>query len=542
MDLTMKKILNILMLAASFTLITACDNGFDELNKSKSGAISLDPVFVLNNAILNSSPSSSLVYEEAIVQQWFSTNTGVLEGGNYNKINVNNTPLNWNNYYQNVIRYTNDVITVTQEDESRANLYHMARIIQANAFLILTDTYGDIPYSEAGAGYSGQLFFPVYETQQSIYPKIIDELTQALAALGAAGKVETGDALYAGNITKWQKFARSLMLRAGMRLTKADPTKAAATVTAAIGGDPAANLIVVNADNATVRHDANFVNGFGNTVNGTEAANFFLAEPFVNALKGTPGNVGNTTVLDPRLAAIAIRYPGARSGGDQTANNFGNGDKNPLNQFGTPIGSTDAEADASGALLPEGGLYGTPPAPRTGNRFSYSQVDRNRLVKRTSPLTLVTAAQTNLLLAEAGMRGFGGLTAADAATFFKAGIRAHMEQMESYDPGSKVAPADIDTYLSGAEGTLANGSLDEALPQIGYQYWVASFLHGPEAWANLRRINYPALAPNPYSGSLVPGGFIQRLTYPEAERLVNTANVPLTKEQDLLSLKVWWAQ
>ncbi|HMD83005.1 MAG TPA: SusD/RagB family nutrient-binding outer membrane lipoprotein, partial [Anaerolineales bacterium] len=362
-------------------------------------------------------------------------NTGVLEGGNFNKVNVNNTPLNWTNYYQNVIRYTSDVISHTKEDEGRANLYHMARIIQANAFLILTDTYGDIPYAEAGAGYTEQLFFPVYETQQAIYPKIIDELTQAVAALGVAGKVETGDALFAGDIAKWKKFGNSLMLRAGMHLTKADAAKAAATVTAAIGGNAAANLIIVNADNAAVKHDANFVNGFGNTVNGTEAANFYLAEPFVNALKGTPGNVGNTTVLDPRLGAIAIRYAGARSGGDQTANSFANGDKTPLNQFGTPIGSTDGEADLSGALLPAGGSYGTPAAPRTGNRFSYSQVDRNRMVKRTSPLYLVTAAQTNLLLAEAAMRGFGGLTAADAPTFFSAGIRAHMEQMESYDPG-----------------------------------------------------------------------------------------------------------
>src|SRR5688572_7688523 len=241
----MKKKLNISILALSFLLLAACDDGFDELNTSKSGAISLDPVFVLNNAMINSSPSSSHVYEEAIVQQWFSTNTGVLEAGNFNKVNVNNTPLNWNNYYQNVIRYTSDVISHTKEDEERANLYHMARIIQANAFLILTDTYGDIPYSEAGGGYTEQLFFPVYETQQAIYPKIIDELTQAVAALGVAGKVETGDALFAGDIAKWKKFGNSLLLRAGMHLTKADAAKAAATVTAAIGGNAAANLIVV---------------------------------------------------------------------------------------------------------------------------------------------------------------------------------------------------------------------------------------------------------------------------------------------------------
>jgi hypothetical protein len=543
----MKKILNIFILALSFTLITtACDEGFDELNTSKSGAISLDPVFTLNNAIISSSPTANLVYDEAIVQQWIATNTGVLEGGNFNKVVVNNTPLNWNNYYQNVIKYTNDVITTTKDDATRANLYHMARIIQANAFMILTDTYGDIPYTEAGGGFTAQIFFPVYETQQSIYPKIIDELTQAVAALGTAGKVETGDALYAGDITKWKRFGNSLLLRAGMRLIKADATKAAATVTAAVGGNAVANLIMANADNAIIRHDANFVNGIGNTVNGGEAANFYLAEPFVNALKGTPGNVGNTTVIDPRLTAIAIRYGGAQSGGDQTANNFANGNKDPNDQFGTPMGSTDATANASGALLPPGGLYGSPAAPRVGNRFSYSQVDRNRMVKRTSPLFLVTAAQTNLLLAEAAMRGFAGLTTAQAPAFFKAGIVAHMDQMASYDPGCAIAAGDRDTYANGAEGTLDNTTLATALPQIGYQYWVASFLNGPEAWANFRRIGYPALAPNPFSGSQTPGGFIERLTYTDAEKAVNTANVTSAigtlGGPDALTTKVWWAK
>lgn len=543
----MKKIVNIFILALSFTLITtACDEGFDELNTSKSGAIALDPVFILNNAIISSSPTANLVYDVAIVQQWIATNTGVLEGGNFNKVVVGNTPLNWNNFYQNVIKYTNDVITTTKDDATRGNLYQMARIVQANAFMVLTDTYGDIPYTEAGGGYTAQNFFPVYDTQQSIYPKLIDELTQAVAALGTSGKVETGDALYAGDITKWKKFGNSLLLRAGMRLTKADASKAAATVTAAVGGNAAANLIIINADNAIIRHDANFVNGIGNTVNGGEAANFYLAEPFVNALKGTPGNVGNTNVIDPRLAAIAIRYGGARSGGDQTANNFANGNKDPNDQFGTPIGSTDATADVAGALLPPGGLYGTPAAPRTGNRFCYSQVDRNRIVKRTSPMFLVTAAQTNLLLAEAAMRGFAGLTAAEAPALFKVAIKNHMDQMASYDPGCAISAVDRDTYADGAEGTLDNSSLNASLPQIGYQYWVASFLNGPEAWANFRRISFPALAPNPFSGSQTPGGFIERLTFPDAEKVVNAANVTSAigtlGGPDALTTKVWWAK
>ena len=67
----------------------------------------------------------------------------------------------------------------------------------------------------------------------------------------------------------------------------------------------------------------------------------------------------------------------------------------PDNQYGLTMGSTDGEADISGATLPGG-----------GTRYAYSQVDRNRLAKRTSPLFLVTAAQNNLLLAEARFRGW----------------------------------------------------------------------------------------------------------------------------------------
>ncbi len=528
----MKKIYKLCFLTLSLVIAASCDSGFDTMNLSKTGATSLDPALTLNAAVVNSSPTSSLIYEIAIVQQWFSSNTGVLEGGNFNKVVVNNTPANWINYYQNVIKYTNDVITRTKTDANRSNLYNMARIVQANAFLILTDTYGDIPYGEAGGGYTAQLFFPKYETQQAIYPKIIDELTVATAALNPAGKIETADILYAGNIAQWKKLGNSLLLRAGMRLTKADAAKAAATVAIAVAG----GVITTNADNAVIKHDANYVNGIGNTVNGGEAANFYMTDVFVKALQGTIGNVGNTTVLDPRLQSIAIRYQGATSGATQTG---GVATTVPGNQYGMPVGSTDGSADVSA---------GTIPLPGGGTRFAFSQVDRNRLVKRTSPMFLVTAGQCNLMLAEAAMRGIGGLTSAGANAFFRAGIIAHLDQMALYDAGSAIPAGDATrvTYLAAPETTLDITTLATALPQIGYQFWLASFLHGPEAWANFRRIGYPALTPNPFSGSAVPGAFVQRLTYPPSETLVNSKNVTDAIAglggPDALGTKVFWAK
>ncbi len=537
----MKKIFKLYFLALSLVIATSCENGFDTLNVSKTGATSLDPALTLNAAVINSSPTTSLIYELAIVQQWFSSNTGVLEGGNFNKVVVNNTPANWVNYYQNVIKYTNDVISRITADQKlapaaqtlglRTNLLNMARIVKANAFLILTDTYGDIPYSDAGGGYTAQVFFPKYETQQSIYPKIISELTTATAALDPAVKIETADVLYGGNIAQWKKFGYSLLLRAGMRLNKADAAAAAAAVTTAVTG----GVITSNTDNAIIKHDANYVNGFGNTVNGGEAANFYMTDVFVKALQGALGNVGGTTVLDPRLQSIAIRYVGATSGATQTS---GVATTVPANQYGMPVGSTDGSADVAA---------GTVPLPGGGTRFAFSQVDRNRIVKRTSAMFIVTAGQCNIMLAEAAMRGIGGLTSAAANGYFRAGIIAHMDQMVSYDAASAIPVADATrvAYLAAPEATLNTASLAAALPQIGYQYWLAAFLHGPEAWANFRRIGYPALTPNPFSGSAVPGAFIQRLTYPTSETLVNTKNVTeaiTSMGSDALGTKVYWAK
>ena len=509
----MKKIFNLCLLALSFSLIVSCDNGFDELNKSKTGATALDPAFVLNGAVVNSSfPGGILTYDLGIVQQVISPNTGVILGANFNQVNVGNTPALWINYFQNVIKYTKDVIVKTSDVPARSNLMNMARIIQAHAFMILTDTYGNIPYTEGGVGYSSQLFFPKYETQESIYPKIIQELTEATAALDAAKKIETADVLYSGDITKWKKFGNSLLLRAGMRLSKVDQSQAQAAVSTAFSG----GVITSNADNASIRHDANFVNQVGNTLNGTEAANYYLAEPFVTALKNNN---------DPRLRSIAVRYVGATSGTGQTV---ASSTTVLANQYGLPMGSTDAAADAAGATLPGG-----------GTRYAFSQVDRTRMVKRTSPVFLVTAGETNLLLAEAAHRGWiaGGPTA--VSSYFSEGIKAHMDQMASYDANSAVSATDRDNYIASRVAILPGNELRE----INYEYWIASFLNGPESWANFRRSGFPVLAPNPFPGRSVD--FITRLTYPPSEILVNSANVQeaiALMGGDDLDTRVWWDQ
>ncbi len=510
----MKKILNYSLFLILLISLAGCDKNLPELNVNRTSPTAVDPALLLNNAVIGASfPTRTVIYDETIVQQMVSPNGGVLAGGNFNiDTRDGSTASVWANHYQNVIKYTNDVITNTKTVTGRSNLYNMARIFQAYAFMVITDEHGDIPYSEAGAGYSAQTFFPKYDAQQDIYPKLIQELTEAATALNASGTIESADVLYAGNIAQWKKFAYSLLLRAGMRLSKVDATKAQATVQAAFAG----GVILVNADNALMRHDANYTQPVGVMLNGTEAANFYLAKPFVDQLKNTN---------DPRLSAIAIRYVGATSGNGQTV---ASGSTNPAQQIGMPMGYDN------------GTIVGKATADGLASFYDYSQVDRRRMAKVSAPIFYVTAAQTQLLLAEARFRGW--ITAGTAAQYFADGIRAHMDQLASYDAASAVPAGSRDTYV--AANPLGAGT---ELQQINTQYWIASFLNGPEAFANFRRSGFPVLTANPYGQPTNPdvpnGTFIRRLGYPTSEQSVNSTNynAAVTKQgADKLSTRIWW--
>jgi len=504
----MKKIITYSFLLALVLFGASCDKGFDDLNTNQVNPTAIDPLYQLNNAVVNASfpGNSSLAYDMGVVQQIISPNNGVLNGANFNSDNRGNTQVIWQNYYRNVIRNTNDVIVRTKSDASRVNLYQMARIFQAYAYMVLTDEYGSIPYTEGGKGYTDQNFFPVYDAQQQIYTDIIKELGEGATALNSTAKTETGDILYGGNIAQWKKFAYSLMLRAGMRLSKADATKAQSTVQAAFAG----GVILVNADNALIRHDANYTNPIGATLNSTEAANFYLTKPFVDSLKNRN---------DPRLQAIAVRYAGAANGGGQTT---ASRTTDPAQQFGLPLGFDNNTANAYAISVGRASFY------------DFSQADRTRIAKQTAPCFLVTAAQTQLLLAEARQKGW--ITTGTVQGYYDAGVTLHMQQMATYDAGSAVAAGDITTYLTNNPFVAAR-----ALEQIGTQYWIASFLNGPEAFANYRRTGFPSLAPNPFPGKEVD--FIRRLTYPNSEQSVNQTNFNAaiaSQGADKLDTRVWW--
>src|SRR6187397_3362755 len=161
MKLFMKKIFNcslltILLIAAS------CDKGLDKLNKNTVNPTSVDPALLLNNAIINASyPTRTVLFDMGIVQQMVSPNGGVLAGANFNQDSRDATNGSlFTIYFQNVVKYTRDAITKSKDIPARSNLYNMARIWQAYAFMILTDEFGAIPYTEGAIGQTDLVFFP----------------------------------------------------------------------------------------------------------------------------------------------------------------------------------------------------------------------------------------------------------------------------------------------------------------------------------------------------------------------------------------------
>src|SRR6059058_6631563 len=124
----MKKIIRYSLLSLVISVAASCTKKLEDINVNRVNPTALDPVLLLNNAIINTSfPTRTVIYEMSIVQQMVTPNGGVLAGGNFNQDSrdVTNAPT-WAGYYQNVIKYTHDAIVKTKDIPARSNLYNMA--------------------------------------------------------------------------------------------------------------------------------------------------------------------------------------------------------------------------------------------------------------------------------------------------------------------------------------------------------------------------------------------------------------------------------
>ena len=499
--------------------IYSCDKGFEEINTNPVLATTIDPVYQLVTAEIIG--INIVHYEGTIVQQAQHLLGGAEEAGNRNTYQDRYVADHFNSLYGTPIKNLVDVIRVTKDDPTKSNLYNMARILKAYCFMLLVDSYGDVPYTEAGLGYVSNIYLPKYDDQKSIYLDIEKELKEAVEALDATKNKVSQEMYFAGDIPKWKKFGNSLLLRLGMRYVKIDDAKAKSIVL--IATDPArGGVMASNNDNVVLKCNTIQTNPSNGFIYGSVRYIWHLGEPFVNYLKNNN---------DPRLQYIAALYPNPSSATPGTP------DTNPSHQIGCPYGYTDVN------------IINAPGYPgKIGSAFKYSQFNRSTVGRSDSWLYYVTYAQTQLLLAEARFRGY--IATSTVKDYYEAGIKGHMTQLDIWGSAGSVSPitaTEQNAYL--LQPGIAYDPT-QGLKQINEQYWVACLMIWPEAWANFRRTGFPKLASINFPGedasvAIASGGdgFIHRFQYSLKEWSVNTVNVQAAKDRmggDNLGIRVFW--
>ena len=516
----MKKNNYYIILLTVMIFLVSCTNGFEELNQDPFGITKIDPGLLFTGAERGMN-AGNWDGEQTIVQQYMNAyNAGATAGFQFNEdVDTYNTP-RWG-IYTTVIKPLVQIINLTENDPATKNLYNMSRIWKAFAFMTLVDTYGDVPYFEAGKGYLESVNYPKYDKMDDIYTDLYNELKTATADLSESNEYVTGDIFFGGatsstpalitaQVAHWKKIGYSLMLRLGMRYSKVDATKAASIAQEAFTG----GVIISNSDNVVVNlYNTAVPNNFSNLQRAISPYFYYLAEPFVNQLKSTN---------DPRLKYMGASY--ANPAVFTTTR-----DTTTANQYGFPVGYDQS------SVVNYPGYRGT-----KGGGQNYTQLNYQVVASAIAPAFLITNSQTQLLLAEAKFRGWitGGLT---TQQYYEAGVMAAMDEWSLF-PGvfsPAVTGSEKNTYLQ--HPTIAYSDTD-ALKLINTQYWICSFTNGPEAFANWRRSGFPVLTPNAYNNNL-SGGFVRRMAYPNAElsQNGNNYNTAVTRMGgDGLTQRVFW--
>jgi hypothetical protein len=108
---------------------------------------------------------------------------------------------------------------MTAEDENRG-YYFVAEALSIFTWQIITDVWGDMPYTEALRGDEG-IYSPKQDTGQDIYADLLKRIDDLLAVdLSNSSIDETQDVVYAGDLNKWKQFANSLKLKLMLRLSE----------------------------------------------------------------------------------------------------------------------------------------------------------------------------------------------------------------------------------------------------------------------------------------------------------------------------------
>ena len=527
------KYITIITMACALFFASCSDEYMENMNTDPSKAATIDPNAQLTTAQLQTYGDLSMMeiyrnYHYAFTQQlmgcWNTTNYGgrhTLDNNEMSRI--------WTSFYTQSLKNIIDAQYRTAEDAEKVNINSVLRIYRVYLMSIITDTYGDAPFSEAGLGFLEGKFNPKYDKQEDIYNAFFLELEDAINKIDPTKDKVTGDLIYAGDVTKWQQLANSLRLRFAMRISNVNPTKAQTefeNALAANGGvitDASSDALIKYMTIAFSFGQEAYSDYRGNSLSqllfGNDPANnpSYLCSTFFNQLY----NSG-----DPRTFKISrCYYDGLMSA------------TSPDNR----IDITQEMIEKGIAFSPrDPGAYSWEPWPTgydsdicaelaVNNPSVTATMARevepklaNNFLKSDNPGVVMTSAEVKFLMAEATVKKWnvGSVSAED---LYKQGVRAAIDFLTDNYGCTATIDAEFDAFIQdkGAFGHTDNQKLEA----INTQAWILHFTNPAECWANVRRSGYPKLkSPAEYGfGQYLTGGteIPVRLCYPVLESSYN---------------------
>jgi hypothetical protein len=508
----MKNYLKISVFLVGLFSVLSCDNEFDEINTNKNVPTSVTPNLLLSSVLRNT--INHQVNEAWSIGNIVIQHTAKIQFVNEDRYLWGERTGVWNTVYGNMRDVQNIIDFAEKATPVQNNYLGVALVLKSWLFSMATDTYGDVPYSEANQGKSAGIYQTKYDTQESIYAGILADLQRANEILGTSSESLSGDIVFGGGsgaILKWRKLANSLRLRYLMRISNRQNV---GTQMQAIMSNLTANPIFEsNSDNAVLVYQAAAPNQwplYGSRVGSFDE--FRLSKTLGDYL---------TSINDPRLAVFG--RPTEASAGSA----------NPIIS-GVPNGLEDTQA-----LSFNGGVQNISRVGLTFACLVCNDAGKPAPVANAARGMIMTFAELQFILAEAREKSL--ISTGSAETYYLAGINSNLDYYRS------IVPADYNINLTTPANYFTQalvaytGTSSERLEKIGNQKWVALFFNGLEAWFDWRRTGYPILQPGAsnLNDNLIPSRYI----YPLSEQSVNAAGrseAIARQGADNINTKVWW--
>ncbi|ALR29460.1 MULTISPECIES: SusD/RagB family nutrient-binding outer membrane lipoprotein [Chryseobacterium] len=479
-----KTILKYFLLAGLGIASISCDRSLDEINSDTSRILEPEVSSFLapaqyNMASINYMRANDFTFDIMQTSLDFPN-----EGNSLSRYYMTeNTGAGfWNNNYR-WLKQIRDLKMAAIKSNDK-NYQAIAMVMNAWIYSNLTDTFGDVPFTEASRLDDG-ITQPKFDKQKDIYIQLLNDLKEANSLFVTNKPLSGSDLFYnagtdANGITNWKKFCNSLSLRLLTRILSKN-------------GEVNVNERILEIINNPTIYPIFQSNAETTKVNITGVAP--LLPPIARPQDFTTGR-----------AASAFFVETLKANNDPRMSMF----------FG------QAKDLATNANI---GYKGAPSGYAFGTTFNYQPSNMNQNLSK-APLNILVFpyAELQFILSELA---FKGIIPGNAQTFYENGVKATIEQWGSTMPAN---------YF-----TNPNVAYNGTLERIMLQKYVSLFFVDQQQWFEKRRTGFPILPNN--GGLLNNGNLPSRLMYPPNPKVLNTANYQTAVQQmggDDINVKVWW--